>query len=178
MEVTHPDSTVDTYPLERLTKLYDGIEQIEDDLWEGDPLDLHSTYFEDGDEVLLDNTGEWQPEVNGGEWEEFDDDITMEADMDIDTVGWADEIIHDSPPSPTLSVPYQSVPLDTTHAVGPLEGVAMHELAWKRFDILPCTPHDHAYFSSTPSQPSKSFLGRLTKEYRVLSSSLPGLCEV
>jgi ubiquitin-conjugating enzyme E2 O len=159
-----------------LTKLYDGIEQIEDDLWGDDPLDIHASYAEDDDQVWsMDENGVWQPEVNGSEWEEFDDDAILEDDMDVDNVGWADEVVPDSPTTPASSVPYDSAPLSTP----PLKGDNVkEELTWKRFDILPCTPHDHAYFSSIPSQPSKSFLGRLTKEYRVLSSSLPGLCKV
>lgn len=45
---------------------------------------------------------------------------------------------------------------------------------WKRFDVLATAPADHAFYSTVPSQPSRSFLSRLTKEYRALSSSLPG----
>jgi ubiquitin-conjugating enzyme E2 O len=34
---------------------------------------------------------------------------------------------------------------------------------WKKFDILPDAPHDHAFFSFVSNQPSKNFLARLTK---------------
>src|SRR5205085_1059048 len=34
-------------------------------------------------------------------------------------------------------------------------------------------PPDHAFYSSTPAQHSKFFLTRLSREYRVLASSLP-----
>ena len=47
------------------------------------------------------------------------------------------------------------------------------EVRWKRFDVLPEAPHDHAFYSIDPAQPSKTFLARLSKEYRVLQSSLP-----
>lgn len=47
------------------------------------------------------------------------------------------------------------------------------EMHWKRFDILPDAPHDHAFYSVEPIQPGKAFLTRLSKEYRVLQSSLP-----
>lgn len=47
------------------------------------------------------------------------------------------------------------------------------EECWKRFDVLPAAPIDHAFYSVDPSQPSKSFLSRLAKEYRVLETSLP-----
>ena len=49
------------------------------------------------------------------------------------------------------------------------------ETHWKRFEILPSAPTDHAYYGSQPAQPSRTFLARLNKEYRVLESSLPGV---
>ena len=45
---------------------------------------------------------------------------------------------------------------------------------WKRFEVLPSAPADHAFYSSVPAQPSRSFMTRLTKEYKALQSSLPG----
>jgi ubiquitin-conjugating enzyme E2 O len=155
------------YPLERLTKLYDGIEQIEDDVWGDDPLDPYALYTEDEGQIM------WQTETGDNEWEDVDDDVSME----VDPLGWADEVVNESLPSPSSGL-HGPAPHDMPYVVPPLMRDAKVELAWKRFDILPCAPHDHAYISSTPSQPSKSFLGRLTKEYRVLSSSLPGLCKV
>ncbi|KAF9455069.1 hypothetical protein P691DRAFT_691418 [Macrolepiota fuliginosa MF-IS2] len=53
------------------------------------------------------------------------------------------------------------------------ESEVAEELSWKRFDILPCAPVDHAYYSSPPAQPAKSFLNRLNREYRALANSLP-----
>jgi ubiquitin-conjugating enzyme E2 O len=47
------------------------------------------------------------------------------------------------------------------------------EIHWKRFEILPEAPRDHAFYSVDPAQPNKAFLARLSKEYRVLQSSLP-----
>jgi ubiquitin-conjugating enzyme E2 O len=44
---------------------------------------------------------------------------------------------------------------------------------WKRFEVLPEAPPDHAFFSVDPPQLSKQFLSRLAKEYRVLESTLP-----
>ena len=45
---------------------------------------------------------------------------------------------------------------------------------WTRFEILPQAPVDHAFYTTEPAtQPSKSFVSRLAKEYRVLQSSLP-----
>jgi len=37
----------------------------------------------------------------------------------------------------------------------------------------PTAPPDHAFFSSSPGHPSKSFLGRLRREYHILATSLP-----
>ncbi|EJD03783.1 uncharacterized protein FOMMEDRAFT_139931 [Fomitiporia mediterranea MF3/22] len=45
--------------------------------------------------------------------------------------------------------------------------------SWKRFDILPSAPPDHAFLSISAGQPSRQFMARLSKEYRALSSSLP-----
>jgi len=44
---------------------------------------------------------------------------------------------------------------------------------WKRFDILPSAPVDHAFYSSTPATPSRVFLSRINREYRALANSLP-----
>ncbi|KAJ3573658.1 hypothetical protein NP233_g2277 [Leucocoprinus birnbaumii] len=47
------------------------------------------------------------------------------------------------------------------------------ELSWKRFDILPSAPVDHAFYSQPPAQPGKAFMVRLQREYRALANSLP-----
>lgn len=52
-------------------------------------------------------------------------------------------------------------------------GTKVEELSWKRFDILPSAPPDHAYYSHPPAQPGKAFMTRLQREYRALASSLP-----
>jgi len=45
---------------------------------------------------------------------------------------------------------------------------------WKRFDVLPSAPTDHAFFDKPVAQPSRAFMARLHKEYRALSTGLPG----
>ncbi|GLB35998.1 putative ubiquitin-conjugating enzyme family protein [Lyophyllum shimeji] len=180
VEVTHPDSTVKFYPLERLTKLYDGIEQLEDDLWGDEASDSYDPHSEDHGKHIwsMDEDGVWRPDLNGGEWEEVEDDEMEPEDnspMNEDSGGWADE---------SMDLVKESAPLSEvveTQSLLPRaeesEAAEMPEsddgLAWKRFDVLPTAPPDHAFISSPPAQPSKSFLGRLTKEYRVLSNSLP-----
>lgn len=84
----------------------------------------------------------------------------------------ADSSVHQPvrPPSP-------DVPKDVFDDTGVINDDSEHfGPRWKRFDILPSVPHDHAFYTSSPAQPSKSFLARLTREYRVLESSLPGPC--
>jgi ubiquitin-conjugating enzyme E2 O len=49
------------------------------------------------------------------------------------------------------------------------------EERWKKFAFLPSVPPDHAFFDTPVAQPSKTFMTRLNKEYRVLGSSLPGI---
>jgi len=72
-------------------------------------------------------------------------------------------------------VPSPDVPKDAADDLSPedLDSDDGAESPWKRFEVLPSAPEDHAYYNSAPAQPSKAFLGRLTKEYRVLASSLP-----
>jgi ubiquitin-conjugating enzyme E2 O len=197
----HPNSNVSVYPLERLTKLYDGIEQLEDDGWAEDTSDDdESADEENGEGVWLkDDEGVWryrfEQEPDADEWE--DDEERGEGDnnevMDLDeeftasfvTLPSHSEVLHSPPePIPTIA-PSSAIPAHLDVPPDPIangnvdqEGSELEATAddslWKRFDILASAPHDHAFYASAPAQPSKNFLGRLTKEYRVLSSSLPG----
>lgn len=217
IEVTHPDLTVQNYPLNRLTKLYDGIEQLED-MWD-DASEGHDSYDDsEGPVWTMDEDGVWQPETGSGdEWEEYEEDEDQgdeEGDlfaMQVDSPGWGDdpmapldivprlsppssapesnsrsdtpraEILTSPSPLPSLAVdrlPSPDVPKDADETA--LDDLSSDdpELPWKRFDILSSAPVDHAYYSSPPAQPSRAFLTRLAREYRVLSSSLPGMTPV
>jgi len=44
---------------------------------------------------------------------------------------------------------------------------------WNRFEILEEAPPDHAFIREALAQPSKSFFGRIQKEFKILQSSLP-----
>jgi ubiquitin-conjugating enzyme E2 O len=206
VEVTHPDASVAVYPLERLTRLNDGIEQIEGEMWGDEMSDGHGSYA-DGEEVwTMDQDGVWQPQSHEeeDEWEETEDD---DESMDIDAPGWAEDEqtispVDIRPPSPipvadrptdlkpglehqgdnpngspvVVRHPSPDVPKDVSDDIGMADGDSERsEMPWKRFDILPSAPVDHTFYNTTPAQPSKSFLARLTREYRVLSTSLPGL---
>jgi ubiquitin-conjugating enzyme E2 O len=181
----HPNGTAAVYPVERLTKLYDSMEQLEDGVFEDEVEDDHRGYNEE--EIwAMDHDGVWQPHNHDDddEWEEMDDD---EGDtMDVDAPGWDTEQPAESAmdvvatPQPRVSPPQQenvsvqTSPLQTPSPTivddGEFDGATAQ---WKRFDVLASAPPDHAFYSSPPANPSKAFLGRLTKEYRVLASSLP-----
>lgn len=215
MEVTLPNSVVGKYPLERLTRLYDTLEQLED-LWgegsaQDDPENDH-VHDRDTEVWAMDEDGHWQTQSNGDdtdEWEETDEDddyvTEVEGDAQMDDIyapynevnasGW-DHIVptmtsippdqQDSAsvsqvPSSTLRSSSPDVPRDATEKEDTfVDGTVVsgvdedRDSHWKRFEILPEAPRDHAFFNSTPSQPSRNFLTRLQKEYRALSSSLPG----
>jgi ubiquitin-conjugating enzyme E2 O len=185
--VTHPDWTVVTYPLERLTRLYDGIEQLEEEGFDVVSDDGHS-HSEDEETWAMDEDGNWQPNMqDNDEWEDASMQDIQDDDFNQNNEGLVemDNIISPSEAAQT-EAEEPGVPTDASEPSEGSEGVTVSEVVadsqndpiegiqWKRFEISSCAPPDHAFFSSAPAQPSKSFLGRLTKEYRVLTSSLPG----
>ncbi|KAK2461639.1 hypothetical protein APHAL10511_006102 [Amanita phalloides] len=193
VEVTHPDSTVTSYPLERLTRLYDGIEQLEDQVWGEDTSEGADTENEEIWE--MDEDGTWrQDESNDPDWEDEDEG----CDDERDAMDWTGE--DKSAPKqdntlevllPILPVETESNPMDmditneglkskhagieTSTARFKING---NEENWKRFDVLSSAPVDHAFYSSAPSVPTKAFLSRLNREYRALANSLPGMSYV
>jgi ubiquitin-conjugating enzyme E2 O len=198
VEVTHPDWTVETYDLRRLTRLYDGIEQLEDDQWDAGSEGYHS-YDDDDDseqQWAMDQDGVWRPAQPSEEWEDVssthddhDDDMHVDEQeiMEVDHALWESE---DTEPEVHLirpeinqdemgveetgsaTEPSQLTIASTT--LGFEENDFSDSVQWSRFEILSSAPVDHAFYSSSPAQPSKAFLGRLNKEYRALKSSLPG----
>lgn len=215
MELTHPNGTVKSYPLQRLTKLYDGIDQLEDDMW--DEMSEHQHHGAEHTNLWTiteeEGTSEPPDSDSGDDWPDDDyDDGTEEEDetavvevptVDGDGRAWPDvplgplEVVPgllssdlissmcDGPETPQAEVapapvtpsaadrlPSPDVPKDASPS--PDLDSDEPESPWKRFDVLPSAPVDHAFYTSAPAQPSKAFLGRLTKEYRVLASSLPG----
>ncbi|KIJ21893.1 hypothetical protein PAXINDRAFT_173916 [Paxillus involutus ATCC 200175] len=193
VEVTHPSMEVSILPLERLTRLYDSLEQIEDDGWddEGSEQDSNEDYSEGL--WLQDGQGVWRYEKNDDdEWEETDEEPN---DMEVDGP-WAETESSPAPDDDSLNSLPRNVTPDLADSVSPLpispsttspdmsqemvvDSTAKEsdeidqESAWKRFEILSSAPADHAFFSTSSSQFSRTFLARLTKEYRALSNSLP-----
>ena len=166
MQVTHPDFSVGVYPLNRLTRLYDGIEQLENDVWgEGDA----------GNEYLwaMDESGDWQPAEEGsGDWEDVSDEDPSsghnhgDAEMNINE----EAELQPSDPSPISHPPIADTKMHLEQTESSEESI------WTPFKILSSAPVDHAFYNAPPAQPPKLFMTRLRKEYRVLDSSLPGLC--
>jgi ubiquitin-conjugating enzyme E2 O len=188
INITHPNGSTAIYPLTRLTKLYDSLEQFEDDGWEGEDGSDQGSHI---DNALwhLNPDGTWRYDHDDSEWEDEDSDEDDGA-MDVDT--WADEIDIPLGSSISSSLILRDVTPDVIDSVSPFpvsssntspdstQEIIVQEdddadSPWKKFEVLPGAPHDHAFYSSVSNQPSKNFLARLTKEYRALSTSLPGL---
>ena len=76
--------------------------------------------------------------------------------------------------STTPVPPGPSTPPLTSRPREPLRDSENDDLYWKRFDILPSAPTDHAFYDRPAPQPWREFMARLHKEYRALSTGLPG----
>ena len=195
VEVTHPDSTVKTYPLERLTRLYDGLEQLEEEAWADDASDEHDSETE---EVwAMHEDGKWRPdESNDPDWEDEGEEYNdahsvMDWSNDEDKSASMQETVPTMPPTslPVVSsIDAESNSMDVTIAKEDQDSKHVRVDAgdpkfnadgdgenWKRFDVLASAPVDHAFYSSTPATPSRAFLSRINREYRALADSLPGM---
>lgn len=120
-------------------------------------------------------------------WKHLDDLTTEVGDaapsestfMDIDEDFPLSPSSPRTPSSPSTSPPPfpGSFPALSTPAAASshISAVLESNSFWRSFAVLGSAPADHAFLSSVPqAQPNKTFLQRLNKEYRVLSSSLPG----
>ena len=187
-------------PLSRLTRLYDSAEQLED-MWGEE----EGAMEEEGEEVEIwemDQDGHW---VEGSpddedEWESADEDDPDEVmedaleepdgggdwptstDTDIPPVQTGSGMAVDATPPSTDSHSPSSTSNGRTHTPDvPKDAIEVDgedeetDKPWKRFEVLPSAPVDHAFYNTAPAQPSRNFMTRLTKEYRALQSSLPGM---
>jgi ubiquitin-conjugating enzyme E2 O len=185
---------VSVLPLERLTRLYDSLEQIEDDDWDEEASERDSNEEYSEGIWLQDADGVWRYEKTSDddEWEETDED-PEEMDIDIpwveadSSLGLDDDSLNLPPSNATLDLTDSVSPLPTSPSTSPemSQELVVNTAAkdtveiddnslWKRFEILSSAPTDHAFYSTSAGQPSRTFLTRLTKEYRALSNSLPG----
>ncbi|KAF8640906.1 hypothetical protein AX17_000554 [Amanita inopinata Kibby_2008] len=201
VEVTHPDLTTKTYPLQRLTRLYDGIEQLEDQAWADETSDGHGSFDEQEEVWAMNEDGTWQVDLsNDRDWQDEDDDSyhgDTHENMEVDEWTYGqykrpsmeqENCMTSLPPivppietrSSSMNGTISSDEEQISKHIEPdasVEDVAKPEGtdggSWKRFDVLPSAPVDHAFYSTPPASPSKSFLTRLHREYRALASSLP-----
>jgi ubiquitin-conjugating enzyme E2 O len=194
-----------------LTRLYDGIEQLEDE-WDDGASEGYRSFSDEGDRPwVMETDRTWHPEQAGAgnDWEHVNDDMDVDDDEDVDSVQrnnsveqggtliWPGEVSDILTPEtiliPNIEAGYMEgldtgqrlrdeccSPLDECDEVSTmLESADFQDddhdkTVWKRFGISATAPPDHAFFSSSPSQPSKLFLGRLRREYHILATSLPG----
>ena len=179
MEVTLPDSSVVVLQLERLTRLYDGLEEF---LGDGSSEDqVNESSAEDLEIWDTDGPARWRVK-DPDDSDEWEDEESMMSYVVLDEApSWNDSISGDSsllPVSSTITTVQEPVPSlsdPTSLHEEALSEAEVDPSHWKRFDILPSAPTDHAFYRIVPSHPSRAFLGRLNKEYKALSSSLPGL---
>ncbi|KAF8323122.1 hypothetical protein DL93DRAFT_2147193 [Clavulina sp. PMI_390] len=186
VEVQLADGTHEVVSIDRLTILNDFVDDL---AMEAEELD-----DEDEDEempavgsTLEQVSNAWQDfffpgrssqpfvdEIQPDAWGHLDDEpigdtVTSEAvDIEVDSLSPSSPQSASTPVTPSIeepSLPTHVAPSDPSEASSPL---------WTSFSILPTAPPDHAFLSVTPpSQPSRTFMTRVNKEYRVLSSSLP-----
>ena len=144
----------------------------------------------------MNEDGQWvEGAADDDEWEsaEEGEDEEMHDAMDIEDASgeWSpstDTVIPPLPSEAPLAVG-STTPVDASSrpaaSVPPSDGTnnAMDvedeseegsDKPWKRFEVLPAAPADHAFYNTTPAQPSRNFMTRLTKEYKALQNSLPG----
>lgn len=201
IEVSLPHGEKVLVPLQRLTRLYDGLDQLEDMLEDGFPEEESSM-----EDVSLEGE-EWpgasdgviplhphlmsphfgggadagEVDGNGGEGEETQDSMisdTMDA-IELDPPQIPGGLpVDDTSMTPQMSPtpdPYgTSTPQPASQPHESLRDLENGDLYWKRFDILPSAPADHAFYNRFVAQPSRAFMVRLHKEYRALSTGLPG----
>jgi ubiquitin-conjugating enzyme E2 O len=168
VEVTHPDGVTRCYPLQRLTKLYDSISQLEDDIWgDEDAMDVDDDSMDVDDELYEEEMGGasygWTGQLSGF----ISSPGISGLDAFNDDEGKTDEELSGDDPEPTeehTGAADSQLPRDVGH------------LDWTKFAIVPSAPVDHAYYSTPPGQHPKTFMTRMAKEYRILQSSLPGRC--
>ncbi|KAJ8487538.1 hypothetical protein ONZ51_g4099 [Trametes cubensis] len=198
IEVILPNSETVVVPLERLTRLYDSVEQLED-LWGDDEGTI-----EEGEEVEvweMDQDGHWVEgtiDDDDDEWESADEELDADDSMDVESAegggDWSpstdtvipplhvepssmvvDSVVPSEPPRPTSSEgrPHSpDVPKDATEP-DDTEPDAHTDTPWKRFEVLPSAPVDHAFYNTPPAQHTRQFMARMAKEYKALQSSLP-----
>lgn len=198
VQVCFPDGAREIIPVNRLTILNDFADELNlfgDAISDGyiDELFEEAFPFEASaiatHELLDRSMPQDSPDVHMEHeaWKHLDESVDDEkGPMDVDSDGRASTPMSEPRPSiqssPYVATTSSAMPpqLPSTSAPHPsslypstLESDRGAD--WRSFVILPTAPKDHAFISQVPpAQPTKTFLQRLNKEYKVLSSSLPG----
>ncbi|TFL06373.1 hypothetical protein BDV98DRAFT_559298 [Pterulicium gracile] len=157
VHVMHPGGMLGIYSVDKITRLHDGIEQLEMDNWDMQG-DEHMDRMDEDD-------GMWDDE-------EMDSD-TMVADSDWETDAYANTDVGMDAEDVALEVPQSNtaLPAETPHPKP--EHSRSKDVDWKQFDVQTSVPIDHAFRNTTPAQPSRSFLSRIQREYRAFITGLP-----
>jgi ubiquitin-conjugating enzyme E2 O len=172
-----------------LTKLYDGMIEHLDDMWGDEEFTESGSDFTDEImEIISEDPLGNEVEEDEGGWEDIleDDEATMDVDHtesqnskhppSSTTSTAVATPARSSTPQPPLLTP--SISHSHHASSGATESSAPQnqpsEMPYDRFKVLPSAPEDHAFRAAPPGQPSRNFMTRLNKEYRVLGSSLPG----
>jgi ubiquitin-conjugating enzyme E2 O len=167
-------------------------------MWGDDISEDHGSESRDYDQMwAMDEDGVWQPNNPEDDADEWEDTVNDEDLMEVDEPGWTSQppniradkqkMRPSAPPSPSqkkvaicessISVVIPPCPPSTSPSECALNGDhpvnGNDHVPLKRFDLLSSAPPDHAFYLTVPGQHTKSFLGRLAREYRVLQSSLP-----
>jgi ubiquitin-conjugating enzyme E2 O len=186
IEVVLPHGEMVQVPLERVTLLNnEGLDEL--GVWPDDNMSMSeegSFVSEEVMEEVLYPDGEPPAEEEADGWEtEGSEQEGKDDDMQSAESEWGDEGDKD----PEMNVPGGPIPISPSPpppAPGPstnpsggsiLDTLDESTSPWHRFEILPAAPADHAYYAqkTTSAQPPKAFMIRLTKEFKVLASSLP-----
>ncbi|KAI0082256.1 hypothetical protein K474DRAFT_1703259 [Panus rudis PR-1116 ss-1] len=197
VEVMFPGGTIAVYPLERLTRLYDGLEQLgevyDDEL--DDAQDLMDEMSEDDEDLLwsmgrsarwvedtrnaADDMGGWTTDEEFSDTEQFlETASSSQPPVSSTDDGGDNSLIQNMTPTTLPSTPNVNngpaeVESDSTNANAEVDDDSEEDSPWKRFAVLPSAPVDHAFYSTPPAQRSRAFLARLSKEYKILADSLP-----
>lgn len=146
-----------------------------DDLWGDEEFTESGSDFTDEImEIISEDPLGDQVEEDEGGWEDILEDD--KATMDVDQTESRDSI---HPPSSTTSTAVAtparlSTPQPPLLTESSIPQNQSSEMPYDRFMVLSSAPEDHAFRAASPEQPSRNFMTRLNKEYRVLGSSLPG----
>ncbi|KAJ7042399.1 hypothetical protein C8F04DRAFT_1207920 [Mycena alexandri] len=164
--ILRPSLAVRSYPLQRLTKLYDGIDQLEDDMWD-EMSEGHVHAEENLPWTINEEGGAWEPDdaESTHDWPSYSDE---EGESDGHT--WPEDV----PLSPLLDVVNGLLSSDILYPLGsdtppaevgtPLDDAAdaddtppddldsedESESPWKRFEVLASAPEDPRLLQLAP----------------------------